>query len=222
MNNNEKKSHIGCDESGVGDYFGGITVCAAFADSSKYEFYRSLGVTDSKKISNKKIIEIYNILIRSEKYVCLSCNPVDYNYYVKKFKNTHILKAFLHNQAIEKLIKKYDLDKFPIIMDQFANESLYYKYFEKIKIKPHKISLFETKAEIKYMGVAIASIIARANFLIQIRELSEKISIKLQLGSSNPKIIDDAKKIYRLYGVKKLNEFVKIGFRTTEQVVINE
>jgi ribonuclease HIII len=218
----EINNHIGCDESGIGDYFGGIVVCAAYADKQKYNFYKSLGVTDSKKLSNKQIMNIYENLKKSEKFVCLSCTPAEYNHYIEKYKNAHIIKSFLHNQAIKRLIDKYSLKDIPVILDQFAPKNTYYKYFEKLKIIPEKISIFETKAELKYIGVALASIIARANFLLQINELKKTSSIDFKMGASDHSIISDARKIYERGGMKELQRFVKISFSTTKKVLAYE
>ena len=46
---------IGSDEAGKGDTFGGICVAAVFVDSAGEKLLCEAGVTDSKKIADKKI-----------------------------------------------------------------------------------------------------------------------------------------------------------------------
>ena len=51
-------SCIGSDEVGTGDYFGPIVVTSAFVDKSNIAWLESIGVKDSKKLTDDKIIEI--------------------------------------------------------------------------------------------------------------------------------------------------------------------
>ena len=49
---------IGSDEVGTGDFFGPITVCAAYLRKEDIEFVSGLGIDDSKKITDEKILVI--------------------------------------------------------------------------------------------------------------------------------------------------------------------
>ena len=49
---------IGSDEVGTGDYFGPIVVTASYVNKSDITFLEELGVKDSKKLTDKKIIKI--------------------------------------------------------------------------------------------------------------------------------------------------------------------
>ena len=51
-------STIGSDEVGTGDYFGPIVVSATYVSKENISFLEELGVRDSKKITDDKIIEI--------------------------------------------------------------------------------------------------------------------------------------------------------------------
>ena len=47
---------IGSDEVGTGDFFGPIVVTATYVDKSNFDFLLNLGVRDSKKITDEKIL----------------------------------------------------------------------------------------------------------------------------------------------------------------------
>ena len=49
---------IGSDEVGTGDYFGPIVVTASYVCKDDIEFLEELGVRDSKKLTDQKIMEI--------------------------------------------------------------------------------------------------------------------------------------------------------------------
>jgi ribonuclease HIII len=211
-------NYIGCDEVGVGDYFGGLVTCAVYLDKKIEDQVLRLGVRDSKQLSDEQMLKIYPKLIALVKYCVSSYEPEQYNEVIKNYKNTHVAKALLHDTSIKKLLK--DLDKkVTIVMDAFSDAKNYYKYLHIARVEPQKIDRFETHAENKYLAVACASIIARVVFLKQIDELSKKVNKKLILGASNPLIIDIAKEIYRDGGMIFLNKVAKIDFATTKKVI---
>jgi ribonuclease HIII len=214
------KDYIGCDEVGVGDYFGGLVTCAVYLKKENESKLIDLGVKDSKNLTDERMIRMYTTLIKLVDYECLVYSPEKYNELVHKFHNTHAIKTCMHDKTIKQLMNKNDINKdVSIVMDQYADRENYYKYFKILNIpNPTLIDHFETKAENKYVAVAAASIIARVNFLNHISELSKKVGFKLLLGSSNPKIINQAKLIYQDGGINKLIQFVKIDFKTTKKI----
>ncbi|MDR3330421.1 MAG: ribonuclease HIII [Mycoplasmataceae bacterium] len=214
-------NYIGCDEVGVGDYFGGLITCAVYLEKSNENTLRAIGVRDSKDLTDIQMIMMFPKLIKLVKYACLVYSPEKYNELIGKFKNTHAIKTCMHDKTIKQLVKKENLSgDVSVVMDQYASRETYYSYFKKLNIdNPYPITRFETKAENKYLAVAAASIIARVAFLKQIEDLSKQAHTRLLLGSSNPKIIGQAKQIYLNGGRPLLNKFVKIDFATTKKVV---
>ncbi|MDR2823012.1 MAG: ribonuclease HIII [Mycoplasmataceae bacterium] len=214
-------NYIGCDEVGVGDYFGGLVTCAVYLKKINEVKLKTLGVRDSKNLTDEDMLEMFPKLTMLIDYAVMDYLPCEYNALVAKYHNTHIVKTYMHDQTIKTLITKCKLSNdIDVVMDQYVDESTYYDYFKVMKImNPAKIARFETKAENKYLAVAAASIIARVTFLKQIQKLSQTAKQQLLLGASNPKIITQAKEIYRAGGNKLLAKYVKIDFRTTDKVV---
>ncbi|MEJ7517640.1 ribonuclease HIII, partial [Staphylococcus pasteuri] len=54
---------IGSDEAGSGDYFGPLTVCAAYVSHKNVQILKALGVDDSKKLTDTKIVELAEQLV---------------------------------------------------------------------------------------------------------------------------------------------------------------
>ena len=75
---------IGSDEVGTGDYFGPIVVTAAYVKKDDINFLEDLGIKDSKKLTDEKIIEIVPKLIKKIKYKSTILTNDEYN---KKYSN---------------------------------------------------------------------------------------------------------------------------------------
>ncbi len=205
---------IGSDESGVGDYFGPLTVCAVYLSKDNIEFIKSSGVKDSKAMSDQQVIELAPKLMKQLTYSLLVLNNKKYNELLLKDYNANTLKAYLHAQSHKKLLAKIE-DRPKIIVDQFCSEPTYHKYLKAFK-DPIKPDLFITKAESAYASVAAASIIARYAFLVHLGKLSAKTGIKLLKGAS--KEVDLlASKLIKKGGMNALNHIAKIHFKTTEK-----
>ena len=58
---------IGSDEVGTGDYFGPIVVTAAYVRKEDISFVESLGIKDSKKLTDEKILNVVPKLIKNIK-----------------------------------------------------------------------------------------------------------------------------------------------------------
>ena len=62
-------SAIGSDEVGTGDYFGPIVVSASFVDKKHHMMLIDMGIKDSKKINDDKILKVAPILIKTFPHV---------------------------------------------------------------------------------------------------------------------------------------------------------
>ncbi len=210
-------STIGSDEVGTGDYFGPIVVTASYVDKKNIDLINELGVKDSKKLNDEKILKIAPILMKQIPYVTFTLNNQEYNKYQSIGYNMNKIKAILHNKVLYSLTHKeenYPYQK--IVVDQFVYPK---KYFEHISEATEKVKdiTFTTKAESKCASVAVASIISRYIFLLKIDEMSKEIGIDIPKGAND--IVDEAgKKITEKYGFNKLNEIAKLNFKNTEKI----
>ncbi len=210
-------STIGSDEVGTGDYFGPIVVSATFVSKDKIDLMNDLGVKDSKKITDDKIIKIAPTLIKEIPYVTFILNNKEYNAYQKKGYNMNKIKAILHNKVLYALThkeEKYPYDK--IVVDQFVYPRKYFEHIIDAKDKVMNIT-FTTKAESKCASVAAASIISRYIFLKQMDDLGKDVGLDLPKGA-NDSVDSVGKDIVLKYGLEKLDTIAKLNFKNTDKI----
>ena len=209
-------STIGSDEVGTGDYFGPIVVTATYVSKENIPFLTSLGVRDSKKITDDKIIEIAPQIIKKIPYVTYILDNDSYNKLPKEDQNMNKIKAILHNKVLTSLIKKDNYAYEKIVIDQFVYPK---KFYEHISLAKEKITnvTFMTKAEDQVPSVAAASIISRYIFLKEIKKLSNELGAKIILGASD-KVDALAKQILEKDGFETLQHYVKLNFKNTEKI----
>ncbi len=208
-------SSIGSDEVGTGDYFGPIVVTAAYVSKENIPFLETIGVKDSKKLSDEKILEIVPKIIKKIPYESIILSNRDYNSHYSEKTNMNKIKAILHNKVLLKLkAKNYPADY--IVVDQFAQKFVYYNYLKDIPIICKGIT-FLTKGEDKCLSVACASLISRYIFLKEFNRLSKDIGIPLLKGASD-KVDLVGVKIVETYGFDQLSKVAKLNFKNTEKI----
>ena len=204
----------GSDEVGTGDYFGPVCVCATIVLPEQLPLLQKLGVRDSKALTDADIRRIAPELMKALTYSLLIVDNRKYNE-VHAVSNMNAVKAKLHNQAYVNLSRKTALPSFKII-DQFAEEPIYYHYLKKEPTVVRGIH-FETKAENKYPAVGAASIIARYAFLISMDEMEKKYDMHFQKGAGTA-VDHDAREFAKRYGFDRLGEVAKLHFKNTERI----
>ncbi|MGX9340702.1 ribonuclease HIII [Mycoplasma sp. 128] len=211
---------IGCDETGVGDYFSPIIFVAAYVPDQAKEEIINLGVKDSKKLSDKKIVKIASQILDKVFYTKTTLTQKGNNS-LARFLNVNEVKLLYHYKNIVALQEKISK---PAIIDQFSTLRSIAGYEARLAKtnlnfqKPHYEVLFETKAEDNYLSVAVASILARYFFLKAMQEQNEKYKVIFPFGASN-KIIEFGKEFIKIYGKEELNVVAKTNFKTTDAIL---
>jgi len=210
-------SVIGSDEVGTGDYFGPITVVAAYVDKDKLPILERLGVKDSKTMTDSKINDIAKQIIQEIPYSLLTLNNEKYNELQSKGMSQGKMKALLHNQAILHVLSKISpSEPDAILIDQFAEPKTYYNYLKGQNRVVNKSVYFSTKAEGLHLAVAAASIIARYAFLKAMDSLSEQAGMELPKGAGE-QVDLAAAELIKTHGLAALHKFAKVHFANTEK-----
>ena len=210
-------SAVGSDEVGTGDYFGPIVVTACFVPKDMIPELEKLGVGDSKKIDDSKIIKIAPEIAKKVKYRSVILSNKEYNEKYTKELNMNKIKAIMHNKVLYQLVTeekpKYDY----IIVDEFAREARYYEYIKDVPNIQKGIT-FMTKAEDKNLAVACGSIISRYLFIKEFDKICDSIHIPLVKGAG--KDVDEiGEEVVEKYGEEKLKEIAKINFKNTDRIL---
>ena len=202
---------IGSDEVGVGDFYLPMIVVAAYINKHQYQRLKELGVTDSKKLSDKKIRELGPILVKEFEFSKLTLSNEKYNEMIDKGENINSLKAKMHNRALSNLHQKY-IDVIAIYVDQFVSENKYYSYLTKDDEPIVKGISFKTKGESRFPCVALASVIARYSFLSEKDKLENEYGLEFPCGAG--KKADEFKKVLLdKVGQSQFDKLVKKNFK---------
>ena len=208
---------IGSDEVGVGDFLGPMIVVAAFVKESDINKLISLGIHDSKKMTDKKILEMGPEIVKQFKFSKLTLSNEKYNEMLDKGENLNSMKAKMHNRALLNMHKEY-IDVLNIFMDQFVAEKTYYKYLNDANEEQVKDITFKTKGESYFPCVALASVIARYSYLKEMEKLSERYKVVFPFGASK-KVTEFAKKFLEKYGEEELYKVAKKNFANYNEVL---
>ncbi len=208
---------VGSDEVGTGDYFGPIVVTATYVKKEDIPYLESLGVGDSKKIDDSKILKIAPEIAKRVQYRSIILSNKEYNEKYTKEINMNKIKAIMHNKVLYQLIQEEQPEVDYIIVDEFAREARYYEYLRDVKEVQRGIT-FITKAEDKNLAVAAGSIISRYIFLKEFDKLCDSIHIPLPKGAG--KDVDTiGEEVVEKYGKDKLKEIAKLNFKNTDRIL---
>ncbi|MDQ0270057.1 ribonuclease HIII [Cytobacillus purgationiresistens] len=210
-------SVIGSDEVGTGDFFGPVTVVAAYVKKEQIPLLKELGVQDSKNLNDEKIMNIAKQIKDIISYSLLTLHNDKYNQLQQSGMSQGKIKAYLHNQAIGSVLNKISPEKpDAILIDQFAQEGVYYNYLKSQPNVQRENVYFSTKGESVHLAVAAASILARYAFVLRFADLSKKAGFHLTKGAG-PKVDECAARLIHEKGKETLPSFVKLHFANTEK-----
>lgn len=204
---------IGIDESGKGDYFGPLVIAGVYVAHEQEEQLRAAGVRDSKTLSDKKAGELAVQIRRLCPHSVVVIGPERYNSLYASFKNLNRLLAWGHARALENLLAKVPCDR--VVADQFGDERF---LKNALMAKGRTVTLIQKPRAEEEVAVAAASIIARAEFLRRLQELSTRYGVSLPKGASDA-VITAGKEFVRWHSAEALGQVAKLHFRTTASVL---
>lgn len=211
-------SHIGSDETGTGDYFGPITVACAFVTENNIKILETLGVQDSKNLTDDTIKKLAADIINvGVPYALLVLHNEKYNRLQRKGWTQGKIKAMMHHHAIEKLLGKIEgAPSSGILIDQFCMPDVYRRHIASENGKLAENTYFMTKAESHSIPVAAASIIARTSFVKEMDKLSKQVGFTIPKGAS-AKVDMAIARVIKKYGRERLDSIAKVHFANTRK-----
>jgi ribonuclease HIII len=217
--------HIGTDEAGKGDYFGPLVCAAVYVDSELAGRLRSIGVRDSKALSDGRVKEMAERIreLAEGRYAVTSINPPKFNelysQFAKEKKNLNSLLAWGHARSIERLLtapSTRGIRPEYVLVDQFADA----RHVED-RTRRTGLKVYQRPRAEDDIAVAAASVLARDAFLAWLDKWSGRCALKLPKGASEH-VIAVGKEVIRRWGRPALGDLAKLSFRTTKQVVEGE
>lgn len=210
--------HIGVDEVGKGDYFGPLVVVGCFLNDELYKKAQDIGVGDSKKFSDTRILQMYDSLKGYPYYYVSIINPQDYNKIYSKVKNVAVLLAREHSRVIEmglKDLKRKNIKCEKVVIDQFSNKKS--RVLNELGELGKNIKFEQYHKGESDIAVACASVLARGIFILEMEKLNKKYKFDFPKGASD--VIDKAQHFVRLNGVDELEKVAKVSFKTTGKIL---
>ncbi|HVW19829.1 MAG TPA: ribonuclease HIII [Opitutaceae bacterium] len=214
------ESHAGLDESGKGDFFGPVVAATVIADRPAIEGWIKAGVKDSKRIVDTQIMRLDKIIRGTPAVAVRTClyGMTKYNEQMARpYASLNKLLAWEHATALAGALAEK-----PVawgLLDQFSEQPLVQREIAKKGLHGFELKM-RTKAE-EDPVVAAASVVARAEYVRQIHELSRRFGAPLQKGAG-PQVKVQAAEIIRRFGARALGDFAKLHFRTAYEVVAAE
>ena len=205
--------HIGVDESGKGDFFGPLCVAGVRVDERLEKLFIDAGIRDSKKITDKKILELEKIIKANAVHSVVVMSNSKYNELYGKIKNLNRLLAWGHARVIENICENHSCDY--ALSDKFGDESLIKNALMK---NGQNIELRQmVRAESADVAVAAASVLARAAYVKKMEQMSVEYGVNFPKGCAQ-QVKDAAKVFIGKYGKSRLPEVCKTHFKTFNEV----
>jgi ribonuclease HIII len=209
--------HAGLDESGKGDLFGPVVAATVIAEKPAIEAWRAAGVRDSKSIEDSQILKL-DELIRATPGVVVETRYMEMAEYnrvmARPYASLNRLLAQHHADALKAALEKKWVPRG--LLDQFSKEPLVQRELKKLGVERFTLDM-RTKAE-EDPVVAAASVVARAEFVRQMRYLSREFGDKLLFGAGAQAKAQAALMVEK-FGARSLGKFAKLHFRTCYEVV---
>ncbi len=204
---------VGSDESGKGDYFGPLTVCAVAVRPEQIAELVAAGVRDSKAMGDGAVKRAAVVVRSLCPHAIRVLSPEQYNQRHEQEKNVALFLATLHAEVIAEVVRACD-DLRHVVIDQFT-------FAERLEdaLEAEGVNLpveIRPKAE-SNPAVAAASVLARSEFLIALESLGGEHGWELPKGAGTP-VERVAREMFEAGGMKLLHSVAKTHFKTTQKI----
>jgi ribonuclease HIII len=209
----EMDTWIGTDESGKGDFFGPLVIAAVLVDHEKAKTLREIGVKDSKRLSDNTVEHLNQLIRPSCIHSLVVIGPERYNQLYERIRNLNRILAWGHARVIENILAKADCHR--AVTDQFGDERF---VKNALMEKGRELQLEQRPGAEEDVAVAAASIIARAEFIRRLKQISDEIGYQLPKGAS-AEVERIGKMLVEKEGEEVLKKVAKIHFKTTKAIL---
>lgn len=209
----------GSDESGKGDFFGSLVVAAVVVDNSTADKLRAAGVKDCKLLTDKKILELEDIIKASVvDYSVLELKPRVYNLRYEQVAaqggKLNQLLGYGHVAALSRVLEKHE-DCHSALIDQFTTSMVNIRALK--QRFPQCDVRQQPKAE-SNLAVAAASVLARAQFLHTMAALAAEAGVRELPKGGGAQATACARELAAKYGKEALRNYVKLHFANYQRV----
>ncbi|MGE0793111.1 MAG: ribonuclease HII [Candidatus Woesearchaeota archaeon] len=207
----------GIDEAGRGPVLGPMVMAIVAIKPQDEPFLKKIGVKDSKLLSEKKRNELYTIITSKFNFKILIVKPSEVDEHVlSETSSLNVLEAITSAKLIN-LMATNSIKK--VILDLPSRNKI--SYLEKIKSHLKKdIELqAEFKADVNYVVVGAASILAKVTRDNEIKKMEKHL--KFKIGSGYPSDHNTTTAIKNHFSELKKEKFMRMSWKTLQTVEKN-
>jgi ribonuclease HIII len=168
---------------------------------------------ESKKVSDSRAFALEGEIKRIAPHEVVAIGPERYNELQAKIGNLNKLLAWGHARALENLLVR--INPAEVISDQFGDKRLIEKA---LLTKGKGVKLTQMPKAESVPAVAAASILARAEFLRRLANLSAQFGLELPKGAGSP-VDEAARRFIQSKGRAELGQIAKLHFKNTGRVL---
>ena len=206
------RTWIGTDEAGKGDYLGPLVVAGVLLKREHLEILHTLGVDDSKALSDHRLPEMVRAIEALGPSEVLVLSPARYNDMYASMGNLNRMLAWAHAKVIESLAGQGEAEW--IIVDQFEKRGAVSR---RVAAAGISLPITERPKGESDPAVAAASVLARAAFLRVLKSLSRRYQVELRPGAGGPTLAS-ARAFVKAHGRDGLKDVAKLHFASTDQL----
>jgi ribonuclease HIII len=203
------------DESGKGDLFGPLVSACVIAGGDQVRAWMKAGVKDCKSIGTDGQIFALDKCIRETDGVTVEVFSLSMRKYNELYggfqENLNRLLAWYHSKSLANALLRRSVAR--VLLDQFSRQPLVQNFFRNV---PVQIEM-RPRAE-EDPVVAAASIVARAEFLRAMKNLSE-IAGETLLRGAGEAVLEQGKSLIKHLGANRFGEFAKLHFSTAQKAL---
>ena len=204
----ERDTVVGSDECGKGDYFGPLVVAAVRLDPEQSRRLRASGVRDSKSLADETALRLGGALRSNCAHAVARLDPEEYNEVHRRPGQLNAMLADLHARVIRELHRP----GIRVVVDQFAPKAVMQG-----RLADLDLALEQRPRAESVPAVAAASVIAREEFLLALRALSDRFGVDLHKGAGEP-TDRAARRFVALHGRESLVHVAKLHFKNTRRI----
>jgi ribonuclease HIII len=198
--------------AGKDDYFGPLVISAIHVDAWAEAQFSMLGIQNGALLSDEireKAEEIKAVCAHS----LVTIGPARYNEAFGKVQRQDSVWAWGNVRAIENMLEKATCER--VVARQFGDESIIESALGK---KGHQITLEQSTDSQVDIAVAMANIVAEAEYVRCLDQLAQRVGQKLLRGSSGEPVITVGREIVARGGKNALGEVAKLHFEVTQKI----
>ena len=202
----------GIDEAGKGPVLGPMCVAGVLIQETKIDSLSRIGVRDSKQLSPKRREVLAGDIKKiADKYFILEVSPFQIDE-LRKIMTMNEIMVVCYSKVLEELRPRHAfVDAADVIAERFG-ENLRLKYPGNIMITS------EHKADVKYPIVSAASILAKVQRDMLVKQLGEKTGADIGSGyPADPKTIRFLEGWVNEHG--SLPDFARCSWETSRRIL---